>query len=73
MSMWDAYREMSLDYGAGCAPQECLSPERLRMDRETILDTAGLDIDIYDIGFPISGDARVHYDMAVLRGWIDPE
>lgn len=72
--MWDAYREMSLDYGAGCAPQECYSPAELGAQREQLLAYAQLNIDTYAIGCPISGDARVHYDMAVLRGFVeDPE
>ena len=71
--MWDAYREMSLDYGAGLAPQECLSPAELEVERERLLAFPILDLDTYDIGYPISGDARVHYDMAVLREWADPE
>ena len=73
MSMWDAYRKMSFDCDAGYAPQDCSNPMEMDEHREQVLAHPLLGIDTYDIGCPISGDARVHFDMAVLRGWIETE
>lgn len=56
----------------GEAPQDRPSPQEFKERRERLLQYPHIGIDIYDLGIPVSGDARVHYDMAVLRGFIEP-
>ena len=62
------------------APQMLSSPSVLQDRREDLLQFTAKwpdawpdgPADTFEHGFPVSGDARVHYEVAVLRGFVEP-